>query len=164
VGNFEASTNGIPGALCANYYVFDDIQQLQECCSCLVTADGVRTRSTIADLTSNPAFSNAHMSLGAIKIVGSSNLCIRNIGGNVALVNNLAEGLKAYTNHAEKIATNLPPSFGFVTSTSVDEFQNAPLDSGELLQLTTNCRSIQNQASGAGICTCGSGDNGIPQL
>jgi len=54
-----------PGALCANIYVFDDDQELQECCSCPVTADGVRTLSTINDLTSNPAFHNAKMSVGA---------------------------------------------------------------------------------------------------
>jgi len=73
----------------------------------------------------------------------------------------LAEGLKGWINHAETIASNLPPSLAFATSTSVDEFQNA-LDSGELTALTTNCRDILTQASGAGICTCGSGDNGPP--
>jgi hypothetical protein len=42
---------------------------------------------------------------------------------------NLAEGLKGWINHAEKIATSLPPSFAFVTSTSVERFTGAPLDS-----------------------------------
>jgi len=79
----------------------------------------------------------------------------------VALRNlSLAEGLKAWINHAETIATNLPP-FGFTTSTSVEEFENAPLDSGELTELISNCHQIFAQASGAGICTCGKGDSGF---
>jgi len=69
----------------------------------------------------------------------------------------LAQGLKGWINHAEKIATNLPPSFAFVTSTSVEEFATAPLDSGELAELTNNCNAIFKQASGAGICSCGAG-------
>jgi len=161
VGNFAAALTP-PGPLCANIYVFDDIQQLQECCSCLVTADGVRTLSTINDLTKNPAFNGAKMSLGAIKVVGSETFfgtCFSKIAAELD-PGGLAEGLKAWINHAETIATNLPP-FGFTTSTSVDEFANAPLDVGELEELTINCRQLFAQASGAGVCTCGSGDNGL---
>jgi len=75
---------------------------------------------------------------------------------------NLAQGLKGWINHAETIASNLPPSFAFVTNTSVEELANAALDSSELNQLTTNCNAIVNQGSGAGICTCGSGENPPP--
>jgi len=112
-GNFEVSTNLIPGALCANFYVFDDDQELQECCSCLITADGVTTTSTITNLISNPAFHNAKMSLGAVKVVGSSKTC-KNPTTAASLspvetdTTNLAEGLKGWMNHVEKIATNLP--------------------------------------------------------
>jgi len=162
VGNFEAMTNGDKGALCANIYVFDDDQQLQACCSCEVTADGVLTLSVISDLISDPAFNNAKMSVGAIKVVGSSS----NGSGHFSCLNapeqvvtaaeigpgDLAQGLEGWINHTEKIATNLPPSFGFVTSTSVDEFAIAPLDLGELLQLTTNCGHLVHQGSGAGVC------------
>jgi len=157
-----------PGELCANIYVLDDDQELQECCSCPVTADGVRTLSTINDLTSNPAFHNAKMSVGAIKVIGSIGRCtspttaanLISAGVDSFAGIGLAEGLKGWINHSETIASNLPPSFAFVTSTSVDEFANAPLDSGELFQLTNNCRLNVAQASGAGVCTCGSGDNG----
>jgi hypothetical protein len=37
VGNFAVATNGTLGALCANFYVFDDDQELQACCSCFVS-------------------------------------------------------------------------------------------------------------------------------
>jgi hypothetical protein len=165
VGNFAAHTNGLLGSVCANYYVFDDDQQLEECCACPVTAHGVRTQSTINDLTSNPTFNRADLSLGAIKIVGSQGQCASIALPGFAITTAafvtrglLTEGLKAWTNHAETIASNLPPSFGFVTSTSVDEFQNAPLDSGELNALVSDCAFIVDEASGAGVCSCGIGD------
>jgi len=154
VGNFDAGTEGVPGALCANFYVFDDDQELQECCSCFISADDVLTVSVIANLTANPAFHNAKMSLGAIKVVGSFRNCSFD---QASLLNGplLAEGLKGTMNHAETIASNLPPSFAFVTSTSVDEFKAAPLDLGELRTLVTNCGQLFKQGSGAGICNCG---------
>jgi len=164
IGNFTVKTNGDPGALCANFYVFDDDQQEQACCSCLITANGTTTTSVITNLISNPAFSNAKTSLGAVKVVGSFGTCSNtpsgsppNITAGTLTAANLAEGLKGWINHAEKIATNLPPSFAFVTSTSVERFTGVPLDSGELTELTSNCASIVHQASGAGICSCGSG-------
>jgi len=158
VGNFTVSTNNDPGALCANFYVFDDDQQEQACCSCLITANGATTTSVITNLISNPAFSNAKPSLGAVKVVGSFGTCANTPPTAASLIAaNLAEGLKGWINHAEKIATNRPPSFAFVTSTSVERFAGAPLDSGELRELTSNCASIVRQASGAGICSCGVG-------
>jgi hypothetical protein len=162
VGNFEVTTNLDPGALCANFYVFDDDQQLQECCSCLITADGVTTTSTINNLTSNPAFHNAVMSLGAVKVVGSAGASptyCKNTPPTAGFLTaaSLAEGLKGWMNHAETIASNLPPSFAFVTSTSVEEFKDAELDSGELTELVSNCNHLIEQGSGAGICSCGQG-------
>jgi len=165
VGNFAAHTNGLLGSLCANYFVFDDDQQMEECCACPVTADGVRTQSTITNLTSNPTFNGADLSLGAIKIIGSQGPCFSfAVPGSAhttaadLVSSELTEGLQAWTNHAETIASNLPPSFAFVTSTSVDEFQNAPLDSAELNALRSDCAFIVDEASGAGVCSCGVGD------
>jgi len=158
VGNFGVTSNKDPGALCANFYVFDDDQQEQACCSCLVTANGTTTTSVITNLISNPAFQNAKMSLGAVKVVGSFGTCTNTPPTAATLTAaNLAEGLKGWINHAEKIATNLPPSFAFVTSTSLERLAGAPLDSGELTELTSNCAAIVHQASGAGICSCGVG-------
>jgi hypothetical protein len=62
------------GALCANIYVFDDDQELQACCSCFVSADGVRTISTIADLISNPAFNRAKTRSGQSKLSAAATL------------------------------------------------------------------------------------------
>src|SRR5208337_4594898 len=42
------------GNLCAMVYVFDNDQQMSECCGCITTPDGLRTFSVTKDLTSNP--------------------------------------------------------------------------------------------------------------
>ncbi|MBV9086216.1 MAG: hypothetical protein JOY79_01915, partial [Acidobacteriaceae bacterium] len=41
------------GTLCANLYIFDDQQEMVECCSCSITANGLLTMS-VQDLTENP--------------------------------------------------------------------------------------------------------------
>src|ERR1035437_6776824 len=59
------------GDLCANIYVFNDQQEMQECCSCPLTANSLTTFSVINDLTSHPANPTESLSAGVIKIVGS---------------------------------------------------------------------------------------------
>src|SRR5215471_6700437 len=54
------------GVLCANIYVFDDTQEMVECCSCPVTANWLLTIS-INDLTENPL--TVQPFRGVIKIV-----------------------------------------------------------------------------------------------
>src|SRR5271154_3051101 len=49
----QSSPSSTPD-LCANIYVFAADQQLQECCSCDVTANETRVLSVNRDLTSNP--------------------------------------------------------------------------------------------------------------
>jgi len=172
VGNYEADP--VDGHLCANIYVFDDDQEMQECCSCELTADSVKTISTINDLTSNPQFSSP-LGVGVIKIVTSVVNPVAgphcSSGGNGApgtagklTVADLADGLTAWINHSETMASNNPsftPPFGFVTSTSVAHFAFAELDSGELLGQTAGlvpvCLNIELHASGRGICQCGIG-------
>jgi len=177
VGNYESHTT-TPGSVCANLYVFDDDQELQECCSCPVSADGEMTFSTINDLVSNPAFSSP-LSVGVIKIVGSSGFAPFNCssggdgqdgtagnlavtGGGICIVSSgrFANGLKAWLNHAETMASNNPdfqPPFGFVTSTAVEQFGPAPLDPFEICNLSQQCSSLELHASARGICKCGVG-------
>src|SRR5271169_5869065 len=59
------------GSLCAAVYVFDPYQELSECCSCLITPDGLLTLSVSYDLTDNPLTDN-FLSTGVIKIVSSA--------------------------------------------------------------------------------------------
>src|ERR1022692_4173973 len=154
------------GDLCANIYVFNDQQEMQECCSCQLTANSLMTFSVINDLTSNPANPSESLSAGVIKIVGSGRGGCGNSPGSVtaaAAFTNPAEGLHAWINHTETMFSNQPPTFPVTTSTSVEEFAHSALDSGELAYLQGDCAFI-NQfgkiSEHPGICTCGSGERG----
>src|SRR6202007_258991 len=56
------------GNLCAEIYVFDQDQQLSECCGCVVSPDGLRTLSVNTDLTGNP-LTGVKSTNGVVKIV-----------------------------------------------------------------------------------------------
>src|SRR5271166_7025576 len=58
------------GNLCAMIYVFDNDQQMDECCGCLTTPDGLRTLSVTKDLTSNPLVGTV-VNHGDIKIISA---------------------------------------------------------------------------------------------
>jgi len=154
---------------CANIYVFDDDQEMQECCSCPLSPDGLRTISVVNDLTSNPQFSSP-LGVGVIKIlsstIGTAPLDCSSGGDGVpgtagsltAAV--LSDGLEASAGHAESVASNNPnfvPPFGFVTSTSEKDFRFSALEVTEFLQLRATCLNIELHASGLGICSCGIG-------
>lgn len=63
------------GTICAMIYVFNDDEEIQECCGCPVTPDGLRTisvtNSLLGNLTGNPGFSNYNLAAGVIDIVPS---------------------------------------------------------------------------------------------
>jgi len=167
-GNFDADP--VEGRVCANIYVYNDVQEQMECCSCPLTHNSLMTFSVINNLTSNPLNAKESLSAGVIKIVGSEPFdtahCSNTPGFvTAAEITTLAQGLKAWINHTETMASNqagFKPAFGFVTSTSVEEFKESPIDSGELEFLEQGCFDInaadQGGTNNVGICKCGLGD------
>ena len=146
-GNFEGEPEG---GLFAVIAVFNDVQEMQECCVCPLTPNSMLTISVIADLTSNPLITAESTEAGVIKILGFS-----------SFIDHLAEGLHAWISHTESMASNhasFTPPFGFVTSTSVEEFADSKIDDGEGNSLRDQCEFIFAHGSGHGICTCGFGD------
>src|SRR5208283_5967678 len=59
------------GNLWASFYVFDDSQELQECCSCEVTPDGLLSESVNNELLANPLTGKRNYR-GVIKVVSST--------------------------------------------------------------------------------------------
>ncbi|HEV2169617.1 MAG TPA: hypothetical protein VGR40_01650 [Candidatus Binatus sp.] len=134
--------------ICAMEYVFDANEEEQECCGCPITNDGLRTQ-TSDDLADNPS-NGAPFENGIVKIVSSlpnsaSVIC------NPALAPSLTPALRPSLVHAERL--------GGISGTSVQSFDDAPLDQTELNNLVNTCAFIHLNQSGAGICTCGQGDN-----
>lgn len=147
------------GDRCANIYVFSSDQQMLECCSCKVTPDGLLTLSVNTDLTNNSLTSAVPRS-GAIKIVSSavppSGLCESVVTGIPTITVPVASTaytpsglLGSWITHANDNGSN-----GW--SVSETNFFPAALAENELHKLQAQCDAIALDASGHGICTCGS--------
>ncbi|MGO9454412.1 MAG: hypothetical protein ACLQDV_25690 [Candidatus Binataceae bacterium] len=162
----------LPGNVCANIYVYNDVQEQQECCSCPLTPNSLQTFSVIKNLTSNPFNPKESLSAGVIKIVGSVPAdpahCNNTVGAVTAATfgTNVSPGLHAWINHTETMASNqagFTPPFGFVTSTSVTSLDSGLLTLGELTnELQGGCAAINeadvHASEAIGICQCGLGD------
>ena len=173
------------GTLCAMIYVFDDIEEMQACCGCPVTPDGLRTMSVINNLTKNFGVNRGNMNAGVIDILTlSPNLLlpksiplplqINTLGQSlwacdpslqfgptigVSDHNIRSEGLRAWMTDAEGNVP-VPASKTLVTGTSVSEFKPGRLDDTVHFEdLADFCLFLITNGSGTGACSCGSGDS-----
>jgi len=173
------------GTLCAMLYVFDDIEEMQACCGCPVTPDGLRTMSVINNLTKNFGVNRGNTNAGVIDILSAApNLFIAkpvplpaqispigasgwvcdpssqyaNVIGLPATLPDLVDGLRAWETHTEG-AASVPAGAGLIKGVSVSEFQTARFDAGHTFELFDLCFFLITNGSGSGACSCGSGDN-----
>jgi len=133
------------GNLCAEIYVFDQDQQLAECCGCLVSRDGLLTLSVNRDLTSNPLI-GTKLKTGVLQIVPSD--ASPNTACNPTAIAPNAS-LAAWSTNIQKQSNS---SFA-ITETP---FQLGPLGDGELAALQSQCSFLSTLGSGQGVCGCGS--------
>lgn len=130
--------------LCAAVFVFDASEEMNECCSCYLSPDGLRTLSVNTDLLSNP-FTGTSPTTGPIKIVSipsSGRTC-----PTYPTKLSPTAGIRAWATHLQ--------NSGALTETSS---QDATLSSTEITNLQNECKAIHLDGSGHGLCTCGSGD------
>lgn len=133
-----------PGNICANIFVFDVYQELSECCSCFLSPDGLRTLSINTDLTKNP-LTGVTLNTGLIKVVSTTLTA-----GTCPLPTriNAIAAVRTWVTHIQN------GSFAETETGSVD----ATLSVGEVTRLQAQCSAIALDGSGAGVCSCGSGD------
>jgi len=136
------------GTLCAEIYVFDQDQQLSECCGCIETHNGLRTLSVRNNLTDNP-LTSVRSDAGVIKIVSAS-LPPSNVCDPTNIVPR--PNLRAWATHVQP---PIPGNFFPITET---EFSPSTLGAAEFASLQAQCSFIAILGSGHGICTCGTGD------
>jgi hypothetical protein len=137
----------VPGAFCANVYVYDPSEAIVSCCSCPVTPNGLVSLSAKNDLINNPLTRGNPTSI-VIKLVatvplgGSCNSSAL-LAGNPTVV----EGMAAWGTalHAVSSAAGTYA----VTETA---FTPAGLSAGELARLAYGCGAIANVGSGYGVC------------
>jgi hypothetical protein len=90
---------GAEGAnLYANFYVFDDSEELTECCSCLVTPDGLLSESVNKNLTANP-LTSIKPTRGVIKVLAGT------IFNDATSIGTLAAGLTGWSTHVQKLSS-----------------------------------------------------------
>jgi len=128
-GAIQIVNPAIGGDTCADIYVFDQFEELQECCTCFVSTDGLLTL-TLFDVTNNP-FTGKFASTGVIKLVSDPSCDPTNPTPTPEIrgwINNLNNG-----------------------TVTESEFEAADLSAQELSNLKVQCSAVKNR-SGHGIC------------
>ena len=134
-------------------YVFDNDQQMDECCGCLETPDGLRTFSVTKDLTSNPL-------TGVVSTNGDIKLVAYLVNDSPCDPTSLsgAPGAPAGETFLDAWATHIQNKVG--TAYPITETAFSIIDPGiyEFGNVVEDCYFIARLGSGHGICSCGTGD------
>jgi hypothetical protein len=134
--------------LFADYYVFDDSQELQECCSCLITPDGLNSeyinKASSQSLTGN-TLTGKTLTRGVIKVISD--------GAGNAAAPVPTPGLRGWGVHIQALTTK--------TTFAVTEtrFADSNLSASEQTLLGELCSFAQILGSGQGVCSCSTEDN-----
>jgi uncharacterized protein YjdB len=135
-----------PGGLCAMVYVFDQNQELNECCGCHISDDGLVTLSLLHDLTANTLTGKKPVA-GEIEIVPSNPTQGGECNAGSLSPNGLLVGTETNVQN-----TTAPLE---VTETP---FPLLTLSGTQAQVLAAECSLVQQLGSGQGVCTCGTGD------
>ena len=127
--------------VCADIYVFDDNQEMSECCSCPITANGLLTPSVNRQLDGNPLTGWPPPSDGVIKIVSDNQA-------------NCDATSPVPTPDIRAWATHLQAPGGPTLVVTEDEYQTAALQQDELSFLGQACSFVLFLGSGKGECFC----------
>ena len=136
----------VPGDLCAMIYVFDSGEELNECCGCVISDSGLLTLSLMNDLTSNPLTGKQPVA-GTVEIVSSQLTGGQCNAGSPTPAGTLL-GWEA----------NVQPGTPGTFQVSEVPFHRSPLVPSEAQTLAGECSMLQQLGSGAGTCTCGTGN------
>jgi hypothetical protein len=146
-GTVQLANPGLaPGDVCAMVYVFDQSQELNECCGCSISDSGLRTLSVTNDLTANP-LTGTRPRIGEIKVVPSDPA--QNPQCNPASL--------APAGALAGWGANVQVTGGGVQVTETP-FAVVTLTTTEQTFLANMCSFVQKLGSGKGICSCGTGD------
>ena len=136
---------GVSQNLYAAIYVFDDSEELQECCSCVITPDGLLSESVDKNLTANTV-TGIKPTRGVIKVIAATD-------SNPPTV--LAHGLAGWMTQIQGSQVNLTTSKWsgpFVANQS--PLTQSALTAAEFSVLTSICQYAVILGSGGGVCSC----------
>jgi hypothetical protein len=141
------NTGSTGSSLCAMVYIFDQDQQMTECCGCLISPDGLRTFSLSKDFLANP-LTGVSSTAGSVMLVPAD--YSSNPSCNAASITPSGISAAWMTN-----LQNLPNN---QSATTEEPLARTPLGSTLSSSLQAQCSFIQLLGSGHGICGCGTGD------
>jgi len=133
--------------LCAMVYVFDQDQQMAECCGCRISRDGLRALSVNKNLTAN-LLTDTPTVTGTVMLVTAD--YTSNPSCNAASITPTGMGI-AWATHLQALASK-------VAVTSEEGLSQTPLGAAQSSALQAQCLFIQQLGSGRGVCSCGTGD------
>ena len=136
----------VTGALCANVYVYDALEEIVSCCSCPVTPNGLVSLSAQRDLISNP-LTRAPLTSVVIKILTTVPVAGSCMNSALLAGSTLASGLVAWNTTIHR--TNSDAARFAVTE---NRFATSTLSTAELTRLAYGCSVVANVGSGFGIC------------
>jgi hypothetical protein len=155
-GNGSGTTAPIAGAICANFYVFDQNEGTVSCCSWAVTPDGLTSLSVQKDLIANPLFARNNTDGIVVKVLATapvSNSCTNSalLAGNPAPVDGLVVwGTDLHANTAAFAGTYQVTETPFTPLTLSGYSAAGP--TGEYARLQYSCGVAVGQVLGSGIC------------
>jgi hypothetical protein len=130
------------GDLCASVYVFDTTEELNECCSCRVTPNGILSLSVNTNLTSN-TLTGRVPTRGVIKVVSSK----PNAGFCDPTAVLPQTGIRGWLTHVQK---GTGTGFG----QTEEELTDSTYGAAESADLAEDCKVLIELGTGAGICSC----------
>jgi len=133
--------------LWADIYVFNNDEQMEECCSCAVTPDGYLDLDINNDLLSNPLAPEVATNSGVIEVISSS------VYGATSPSPTPAGGIRGWLTQIQNGA-----AAGSYNITERD-LKDSLLSSGEETTLGATCSFVLSLGSGAGACSCASAGN-----
>jgi hypothetical protein len=131
--------------LCANIYVFDSAEEMQECCSCEITPNGYLDLAVNTNLLGNILDHGTKPTRGFIAEVST----LVNIDGCTPIGGSSALGIKGWLTHVQKGATAGTYS---LTETPLTDSSESGAEIFEDLLVT--CEFVQSLGTGTGVCSC----------
>jgi hypothetical protein len=187
-GMVSFGQDAAPGAtsqtqnICANVYAFDANEEIVSCCTCPITANGLKSLSVKNDLASNTLTPGVPLAL-VVKLIATTPVVAFSSSGSAAITNGCdataapypftaftGSGnytFAAFSLHAWGVTPHLNTSAGAYGLTETEfsqaslsspeltadnEFSVGTLSSAELNNITTACYFINTVGSGYGIC------------
>jgi hypothetical protein len=131
--------------LCANIYVFNNAEEMQECCSCEVTANGYLDIAE-KEFTSNILDGGTIPTRGIVKEVSS---WVPSSGTCSPTAYTTQNGIKGWLTNAQKLVT--VGAFTFTETPLLD----SSLSFTELsVNLQETCSFVLSLGTGTGVCNC----------